>query len=83
MGYKILAVRDSGHLREPFTTNDIRQWIIERKILKDDGTPYAKSSVNAILSNSDLANRPTTNRNSKSLRSIVDSNRRKAYWFVD
>jgi hypothetical protein len=78
---KILQATQSSALSEPFTTSDITDWIRENKITKDDGKPYAASSIKAILSNSDIANNPTTNNNTKLLRSRLNSNKQKEYWF--
>lgn len=71
----------SGNLRQPFTVQDLKQWIKKNKIVKDDGEEYAESSINAILSNSDTKNIPTTNKNIKTLKSKVNEAGKNEYWF--
>ena len=72
---------DDGSLTAPFTVNDLRQWISDRKILKDDGGKYRASSIGAILSNSDIKNRKTTNQHAKVLHSRERSDGLREYWF--
>jgi hypothetical protein len=73
----------AGELREPITTADVKKWVKTYGIVKDDGEEYAESSINAILSNSDLKNRPTTNLNPKMLQSAKNDNGAKEYWYDD
>jgi hypothetical protein len=80
----IMQIREavnSGALQEPFTTQDLKNWIASQFIVKDDGEPYADSSIDAILSNSDIDNKPTSNRNSKMLLSRLNSEGNKEYKF--
>lgn len=55
----------NGDLKQPFSTQDLKQWMVKKKIVKDDGEEYAESSINAILSNSNTKNIPTTNKKIK------------------
>lgn len=72
---------ENGNLKQPFTVESVKQWIYRNQIVKDDGGEYAKSSINAILSNSDIKNLPTTNKNIKPLKSKLNVNGKKEYWF--
>ena len=76
------AVR-SGDLAEPFTLNHLREWMSARDIVKDDGKAYKASSIKSILSNSDIKNRVTTNRNVKCLRSKTREDGVREYWMMD
>ncbi|MFS4551678.1 hypothetical protein [Comamonas resistens] len=78
---QIYDATQSGELIQPFTVQDLKTWVARSKIVKDDGMPYAESSLNAILSNSDTKNRPTTNKNTKVLKSKVDKGGIHGYWF--
>lgn len=66
---------------EPFTTDDLKRWVAENNILKDDGKEYAPASIDAILANSDVSNSPTTNRNIKMMKSRLNKSGHKEYWF--
>ena len=68
-------------LREPFTTQDIKRWIVANKILSDRGIPYSSNYLNSILSNSDLKNRSSRTRRVRLLRSRVNVKGKKEYWF--
>jgi hypothetical protein len=71
-------------LPTPFTTFDLKERVNVNDITKDDGvTPYAKSSINAILSNSALKKQPTTNLNKKVLESARKEDGVHVYWFED
>lgn len=72
---------ENGDLDQPFTTQDLKQWMKKNKIVKDDGEEYAESSINAILSNSDTKNVPTTNKNIKKLKSRINDNGKHEFWF--
>lgn len=78
---QIYEATQSGELTQPFTVQDLKTWVARSKIVKDDGVAYADSSINAILSNSDTKNRPTTNKNSKVLKSKVNKGGARGYWF--
>ena len=78
---QIFKATQSGLLNEPFTTEDIKKWIKNSNIVKNDGSQYAEASINAILSNSDVANNPTTNKNKKCLKSNVDKSGKKLIAF--
>lgn len=54
---KIFEATQSGHLRQPFTVEDLKSWMTRMNIVKDDGEKYAQSSIDAILSNSDTKNK--------------------------
>ena len=78
---KIYEASHRGDLRQPFTTKDLKAWMTVNNIVKDDGDPYASASIDAMLSNSDIANNPTTNKNQKVLQSRLNSGGMKEYWF--
>jgi hypothetical protein len=78
---KIFEATQSGDLHQPFTVRDLKEWITRNNIVKDDGEIYAKSSINAILSNSDMKNRPTSNKNIKPLQSRITMEGIREYWF--
>jgi hypothetical protein len=78
---KIYEAVQNGELKQPFLTKDIKQWIKINNIVKDDGGKYAETSINAILSNSDTKNNPTTNKNFKILKSRVSGNGKNEYFF--
>lgn len=61
---------DVGDLPRQFTPAEFKRWIRQAGITKRDGTDYAESSINALLSNSDIANKGSTNRNKKVLQSV-------------
>ena len=80
----IKQIRDaveSGDLKQPFTVQDLKIWIKKMNIVKDDGSEYAEASINAILSNSDTKNVPTTNKNVKTMNSMTNNGGNRAYWF--
>lgn len=74
------AIRN-GKIVEPFTFSQFEAWISEESICKDDGTKYAKKSIDSILSNSNKKNRPTSNKNIKTLLSRINSFKKSEYWF--
>lgn len=78
---KIFEATQSGHLRQPFTVEDLKSWMTRMNIVKDDGEKYAQSSIDAILSNSDTKNVPTSNKNRKVLRSKRTEGGKYEYWF--
>ena len=78
---QIYEATQSGDLTQPFTMQQVKTWIVSNSITKDDGSEYAETSINAILSNSDVANNPTTNKNIKVLSSRVNEQGIKEYWF--
>lgn len=78
---KIYAATQSGALTQPFTVEQLKTWMTSAAVVKDDGSKYARASIDAILSNSDVANRPTTNRNTKVLLAKVNANGKKEYRF--
>ena len=71
----------NGQLIEPFTVKDLKVWMKNFEIVKDDGEKYAESSINAILSNSCRKNRPTTNKNIKVLNCRINKKGKYKYWF--
>ena len=71
---------ESGDLSQPFKAQDLKEWIKKHNIVKDDGEPYAESSVNAILSNSDTKNSPTSNKNTKVLKSRINNGGDREYF---
>lgn len=78
---QIRDATDFGDLHQPFTVQDIKVWMKKMNIVKDDGAKYAEASIDAILSNSDTKNNPTSNKNIKVLRSRIDDRGNRAYWF--
>ena len=54
-------------ISEPFTTEDVMRWMNKHEIRKDDGSTYKESSVKALLPNSSVKNRDSSNRNAKFL----------------
>lgn len=78
---QIHEATENGGLLQPFTVQDLKVWMREHEIVKDDGEEYADSSINAILSNSDRKNIPTSNKNIKSLKSRVNEEGKREYWF--
>ncbi|RYZ79135.1 MAG: hypothetical protein EOP06_27755 [Proteobacteria bacterium] len=78
---KIHQAVSSGEIQVPFTTQDLKNWMVTYRVMKDDGGLYAESSIEAILSNSDGNNIPTSNKNSKMLFSRLNAQGKKEYWF--
>ena len=78
---KIFVATQSGELPTSFTVERLKDWMIKMEVVKDDGNPYAHSSINAILSNSDVKNNPTTNKNFKVLRSSINGDGKQEYFF--
>ena len=78
---KIHEATMTGQLIQPFTTHDLKRWMDVNKITKDDGEKYAGASIDAILSNSDTKNKPTSNENIKILKSRLNNHGIKEYWF--
>jgi len=77
---KIHKALEHGDLQQPFAVEDLKQWIKSYQITKDDGEDYAEFSINVILSNSDIKNVPTTNKNTKLLKSRVNGKGKHEYW---
>lgn len=78
---KIFEATRSGALTEPFTVEQMKVWMVREAIHKDNGDEYTQSSIDAILANSDVKNKPTTNRNRKVLKSSLNQEGKKYYWF--
>lgn len=78
---QIFEATTNGKLCEPFTVHDLKEWMDTHEIVKDNGKKYAESSINAILSNSDRKNHPTTNKNLKLLQSRINKDGKSEYWF--
>jgi len=78
---QIYSATETGYLEQPFTVQDLKKWINEMEIVKSDGNKYAESSINAILSNSDTKNTPTSNRNTKRLKSNINKDGEYEYSF--
>lgn len=75
-----LACQD-GRLPTEFTPSQFKEWIQRDGITKTNGEPYADSSINALLSNSDEKNSVTSNLNKKVLKSFKKHGR-KHFSFV-
>lgn len=78
---KIFSATQTGDLPQPFTADHLKAWVKRMQIVKDDGGPYAHSSIDAILSNSDMKNTPTSNNNRKILQSRINKGGKHEYWF--
>lgn len=78
---KIYEATQQGKLKQPFTSEEMKEWFKNSGILKPDGTPYAVASLEAVLSNADISNSPTSNLNLKNLKSQINSDGKKKYWF--
>lgn len=78
---QIYQATQSGALPQPFTTEQLKSWMSVTHIVKDDGSTYAQASIDAILSNSNTANFPTTNKNRKNLTSTINTSGKKQYQF--
>lgn len=78
---QIYQATQLGVLLQPFTTEQLKIWMRNASIVKNDGSNYAQASIDAILSNSDIANSPTTNKNQKVLSSIINASGKKQYQF--
>ena len=78
---QIYEATQSGHLDQPFTVEALKIWMKKMHIVKDSGDEYAPSSIDAILSNSDRKNAPTSNLNIKVLKSKCNGGGKHEYWF--
>lgn len=78
---KIYQATQSGALPQPFTAEQMKVWMKNAAIVQDNGSEYAKASINSILSNSDNKNSPTTNKNRKVLFGKINARGKKEYWF--
>jgi hypothetical protein len=78
---QIYEAIEVGHLIQPFTVEDLKNWMKKMHIVKDDGDEYAPSSIEAILSNSNKKNVPTSNLNIKVLQSRRIDGGKNEYWF--
>lgn len=78
---KIYEATTADDLIEPFTVGNLRNWIKKMRIVKDNGEKYARSSIDAILSNSDRKNIPTSNLNKKMLKSRHNDGENIEYFF--
>jgi hypothetical protein len=74
---QILKAVEYFHLQEPFTVQDIKDWVERYSIVKDNGKPYAPSTINAQLSNSDVGNRGSSNQNFKCLYSKINNGKKE------
>lgn len=66
---QIHEATELGHLIQPFTVEEFKNWIKEKRIVKGCGEECADASINAILSNSDRKNAPTSDLKRKILKS--------------
>ena len=78
---QIFEATQSGALTQPFTVEQMKVWLVSKAIVKGDGSKYAEASIDAILSNSDVKNSPTTNKNRKVLLSGINEHGNKVYRF--
>lgn len=78
---QIYDATKAGHLIQPFTVQDLKNWIERMSIVKDDGDEYAPSSIEVILSNSNKKNVLTSNLNIKILKSRCNNGGKNEYWF--
>ena len=77
---QIFEAIKSGILEQPFTVQDLKQWVKIKNIVKNDGEQYAEASINAMLSNSDKKNTPTSNKNTKVFKSKKNKEGKYEYW---
>lgn len=77
---KIISAIEKNEIAQPFTVSDLKKWMRDNDVRQDDGSFYAENSINAILSNSDLKNNPTSNLNRKMLRSKLLNSDKNHYW---
>lgn len=75
-----LAIK-KGTLPSEFTPAQFKEWVSQEEITKPDGKFYAEASINALLSNSDIANLGSKNLNNKVLKS-VKKNGQNHYSFI-
>ena len=80
---KIHDAVKNGFIEEPFTAQDVSDWMAKYKIMKEDGTPYSKGYVTTLLSDSVIKAKKTKNRNSKWLKRSINENGIYEYWFDD
>lgn len=78
---QICEAVEAGQLVQPFTTQDLKKWMKKMHIVKDNGAEYAASSIDAILSNSNKKNTPTSNLNIKVLQSRRNKEGNNEYYF--
>ena len=78
---KIYEAVQRGELLQSCPAEEMKNWFENSGTVKPDGTPYAAASVEAVLSNADISNQPTTNANRKLLKSRVNTAGKKQYWF--
>jgi len=76
------AVR-SGITPDRFTVLHVRNWMREYDIRKGDGGKYPTKYAATLLSNSLIAHRKSTNRNSKWLHRRINDKGEYEYWFDD
>lgn len=80
---KIYEAVKAGELSEPFTTEQLKNWVKEFKVINDrNNKKYAKSSIDSFLSNADKKNRPTSNGNRKNMCSQISKIGIKEYFFA-
>ncbi|MDB8575619.1 hypothetical protein [Turicibacter sanguinis] len=53
------AVRNN-EIIYPFSQNDFTEWINQKEITKDDGTPYEKSTIESYCNHNDILSSSTT-----------------------
>jgi len=58
-----------GELLNEFCIDDVKNWIAAKNITQSNGRSYAKNSIKSILSNSDMKNERSSNKNKKVLTS--------------
>ena len=80
---QIAMAVDKGQFEEPFTLSKMKSWIELNNIRKSDGEPYKSSSIGSLLSDSDIKNRPSKNRNIAALSSRLDPDGYREYWFTE
>jgi hypothetical protein len=65
---KLRDAVSNGDICTPFTTADIKNWIKSKRILKDDGSHYEDSYIEAFASSSVVGSSST--KGDKGLRSL-------------
>lgn len=66
---KVRIAVTKGQLPQEFCTDDVKNWVATKNITQSNGRPYAKNSIKSLLSNADVKNSGSSNKNKKILTS--------------
>lgn len=78
---QVYEAAENDLLSQPFTVQYLKQWMREHHVVKDASDEYAESSIDTILSNSDMKNTSTINKNIKIIKSSIYEDAKNEYWF--